>query len=67
MQQLESRLRYSKTDKDAAEKRQRLLMEKDLVELQAKLHAFDVSPVDAMSVVTRLFLAENPSSSSFDR
>ncbi len=42
LQQLESRLRYSKTDKDAAEKKQRILMEKDLVDFQAKLAEFDV-------------------------
>ena len=46
LQQLESRLRYSKTDKDAAEKKQRILMEKDLVELQVKLHEFEVSRLD---------------------
>ena len=42
LQQLESRLRYSKTDKDTAEKKQRILMEKDLVDLQEKVHRFDV-------------------------
>ena len=41
-QQLESRLRYSKTDKETAEKKQRLLLEKDLVDLQKKLHAYEV-------------------------
>ncbi|UJR31961.1 hypothetical protein I4U23_019434 [Adineta vaga] len=40
-QQLESRLRYSKTDKDAAEKKQRILIEKDLVDLQVKLQEFE--------------------------
>jgi hypothetical protein len=40
---LESRLRYSKTDKDTAEKKQRILMEKDLVDFQAKLAEFEVS------------------------
>lgn len=43
LQQLESRLRYSKTDKDTAEKKQRILIEKDLVDFQAKLATFDVS------------------------
>ncbi len=42
LQQLESRLRYSKTDKDAAEKKQRILIEKDLVDFQAKLNEFEV-------------------------
>ncbi len=42
LQQLESRLRYSKTDKDTAEKKQRILIEKDLVDFQAKLAEFEV-------------------------
>ena len=41
LQQLESRLRYSKTDKETAEKKQRILMEKDLVDFRAKLAQFD--------------------------
>ena len=41
LQQLESRLRYSKTDKETAEKKQRILMEKDLVEFQGKSTAFE--------------------------
>ncbi|CAF1161690.1 unnamed protein product [Adineta steineri] len=41
LQQLESRLRYSKTDKDTAEKKQRILLEKDLIDFQAKLKDFD--------------------------
>ena len=43
LQQLESRLRYSKTDKDTAEKKQRVLIEKDLVDFQSKLAVDDVS------------------------
>ena len=42
LQQLESRLRYSKTDKDTAEKKQKILIEKDLVDFQAKLAEFEV-------------------------
>jgi hypothetical protein len=51
LQQLESRLRYSKTDKDTAEKKQRILIEKDLVDFQAKLVTYEVCPIDDDSIV----------------
>ncbi|CAF4757056.1 unnamed protein product, partial [Rotaria sp. Silwood1] len=41
LQQLESRLRYSRTDKETAEKRQRILIEKDLVDFNDKLATYD--------------------------
>ena len=41
LQQLENRLRYSKIDKDTAEKKRKLLMEKDLVEYQTKTAEYD--------------------------
>lgn len=43
LQQLESRFRYSRTDKETAEKKQRILIEKDLVDFKEKLATFDVS------------------------
>ncbi|CAF1247151.1 unnamed protein product [Didymodactylos carnosus] len=43
LQQLESRLRYSKGDKDACDKKQRQLIEEDLVKFREKLAEFDVS------------------------
>ncbi len=42
LQQLESRLRYSRTDKETAEKKQRILIEKDLVDFKDKLDAYEV-------------------------
>ena len=42
IQQLESRLKYSKTDKDAAEKKLRLLKERDLIECQTNFRSFEV-------------------------
>jgi hypothetical protein len=42
LQQLESRLRYSKTDKDTTEKKQRILIERDLVDCQMKARAYEV-------------------------
>jgi len=41
LQQLESRLRYSRTDKETAEKKQRILIEKDLVDFKDKLDAYE--------------------------
>ncbi|CAF0855791.1 unnamed protein product [Didymodactylos carnosus] len=41
LQQLESRLRYSKGDKDACEKKQRQLIEDDLIKFREKLAEFD--------------------------
>jgi len=41
LQQLESRLKYSKTDKDAAEKKLRLLRDRDLVECQTNFRSFE--------------------------
>lgn len=43
LQQLESRLRYSRTDKETAEKKQRILIDKDLVDFKEKLDAYDVN------------------------
>lgn len=43
LQQLESRLRYSKTDKETAEKKQKILIDKDLVDFKDKLDAYEVS------------------------
>jgi hypothetical protein len=68
LQQLESRLKYSKTDKETAEKRQRILIEKDLVDFQAKLIELEVGVVDPSD--TRLFpifLAEKSNFTSIDR
>lgn len=42
LQQLESRLRYSRTDKETAEKKQKILIDKDLVDFQEKLDAYEV-------------------------
>jgi hypothetical protein len=50
LQQLESRLRYSKTDKDTAEKKQRILVDKDLVDFQTKLSAYEVSFFELRSI-----------------
>ncbi|CAF3528620.1 unnamed protein product [Rotaria socialis] len=41
LQQLESRLRYSRTDKETAEKKQRILIEKDLVDFKDKLATYE--------------------------
>ncbi|CAF1441180.1 unnamed protein product [Adineta steineri] len=41
LQQLESRLRYSRTDKETAEKKQRILIDKDLVDFNDKLDAYE--------------------------
>jgi structural maintenance of chromosome 1 len=41
LQQLESRLRYSRTDKETAEKKQKILIDKDLVDFQEKLDAYE--------------------------
>ncbi|CAF3075869.1 unnamed protein product [Rotaria socialis] len=41
LQQLESRLRYSRTDKETAEKKLRILIEKDLLDFQGKLAQYD--------------------------
>ncbi|UJR14762.1 hypothetical protein I4U23_001752 [Adineta vaga] len=41
LQQLESRLRYSRTDRETAEKKQRILLEKDLVDFNDKLEAYE--------------------------
>ncbi|CAF0856463.1 unnamed protein product [Adineta ricciae] len=41
LQQLESRLRYSRTDRETAEKKQRILIEKDLVDFNDKLEVYE--------------------------
>ncbi len=45
LQQLESRLRYSRTDKETAEKKQKILIDKDLVDFQDKLEIYEVCDV----------------------
>ena len=70
LQQLESRLRYSKTDKDTAEKKQRILLDKDLVDFQGKLSTFEVRfPFETRSswIADRTFLAEDRRAAKFDR
>jgi hypothetical protein len=42
LQQLESRLRYSRTDKETAEKKQKILIEKDLIDFKDKLNTYEV-------------------------
>ncbi|CAF4581724.1 unnamed protein product, partial [Rotaria magnacalcarata] len=41
LQQLESRLRYSRTDKETAEEKLRILMDKELVGFQSKLDYYE--------------------------
>ena len=74
LQQLESRLRYSKTDKDTAEKKQRVLIEKDLVDFQSKLSVYEVSafrlhavPSPCSLSLSLIILAEDQRTSGVDR
>jgi structural maintenance of chromosome 1 len=68
LQQLESRLRYSRTDKETAEKKQKILIDKDLVDFQEKLDAYEVCTCFDIpeSIHLAFILAENQSITSID-